>query len=104
MRAAGSGTSVFPVPDVIAVKDGRVIIVECKTTKKDRLSLKGAMMQLKQFADISGGEAYIAIRFHRKEMRFYPLEKMLQKRNHTITISEPFYSLDTVLSEQKQLF
>ena len=103
MRAAGSGTTVFPVPDVIAVKDGRVIIVECKATKKDRLSLKEAMTELKKFADLSGADAYISIKFFKKEPRFFSLEKMLSKGNYTISVNELFQSFETILSEQKTL-
>jgi Holliday junction resolvase len=101
MRAAG--TTVYPVPDVIAAKGGRIILVECKTTKKDRLSLKTNMLELKKFADICGGDAYIAIRFYRKEQRFYFLERQLSKGNYTITENDPFMSLDMILSEQTKL-
>jgi len=61
------------------------------------------MLELKKFADISGGDAYIAIRFYRKEQRFYSLEKQLTKGNYTITEKDPFMSLDTILSEQERL-
>jgi len=84
-------------------KNGKTILIECKTTKKDRLSLKTNMLELKKFADISGGDAYIAIRFYRKEQRFYSLEKQLTKGNYTITEKDPFMSLDTILSEQERL-
>jgi Holliday junction resolvase len=103
MRAAGSGTTSYPVPDVIAAKNGRTILVECKTTKKDRLSLKTNMLELKKFADISGGDAYLAIRFYRKEQRFYALNYQLSKGNYTITDNDPFLSLELILQEQKRL-
>ena len=103
MRAAGSGTTSYPVPDVIAVKAGRIILVECRTTKNDRLSLKENMLDLKKFADISCGEAYIAIKFYKKEPRFYRLEKQLTKGNYTITENDAFQGMDTVLAEQKTL-
>jgi len=103
MRAAGSGTTTYPVPDVIAVKGGRIILVECKATKKDRLSLKDNMLELKKFADISCAEAYIAMKFYKKEPRFYGLDIQLAKGNYTITENDPFMSLDQVLSEQRTL-
>ena len=103
MRAAGSGTISFPVPDVIAVKDGRIIAVECKTTSKDRLSLKKEILEMKTFMDICKGEAYIAIKFHKKEPRFYGIAKILGQGDYTIAESDPFLSFDVILSEQKTL-
>jgi Holliday junction resolvase len=103
LRAAGSGTVSFPVPDVIGIKDRRVIVVECKTTKKDRLSLKKNITELKKFLDICKGEAYIAIKFYKKEPRFYNLENVLLQGDYTIAVNDPFISFETLLSEQKTL-
>ncbi len=103
MRAAGSGTVSFPVPDVIGVKDRRLIVVECKTTSKDRLSLKKNITELKKFLDICKGEAYIAIKFYKKEPRFYDLEKILTQGNYTITEADPFITFETLLAEQRIL-
>jgi len=103
VRAAGSGTRKEPVPDVIAVKDEKVIVVECKTTKKDRLSLKSAIQQLAEFTKLSGGKGYIAIRFYRKHPRFYDLDELMKKKNYTIRETHEYLNLDTVLGEQRRL-
>ncbi|MCX6695623.1 MAG: Holliday junction resolvase, partial [Candidatus Altiarchaeota archaeon] len=50
LRAAGSGKTDKPLPDVIAVKNGRIILIECKTTTKDRLSLHKAVDNLMDFS------------------------------------------------------
>ena len=103
MRAAGSGTSSFPVPDVIGIRGDKIIIVECKTTKKDRLSLKKAILSLKKFSDICDGKAYIAIKFFKKEPRFFELNKLLLRKGYTVTIHDRFLNLDSLLGEQKTL-
>ncbi len=103
VRAAGSGTRKEPVPDVVAVKDGKVIVVECKTTKKDRLSLKTAIQQLAEFTRVSGGTGYIAIRFYRKHPRFYRIDDLLKKNTYTIKQTDDCLSFDTVVGEQKRL-
>jgi len=103
MRAAGSGTTSFPVPDLIAVKGGRLIIIECKTTRKDRLSLKENILQLKRFQDISKAEAYIAIKFLKKEPRFYDLGKLLTQGDYTIAETDPYMPFEVVLAHQKTL-
>lgn len=103
MRAAGSGTTSFPVPDVIGIRDNRIIVVECKTTKKEKLSLKKNILALKKFSDICGGKAYIAIKFYKKEPRFFDLDKLLSKKNYTVTIHDQFLSLESILGEQRAL-
>lgn len=103
VRAAGSGTRKEPVPDIIAVKDGRVIVIECKTTKKDRLSLTAAIKQLNDFVTLSGGKGYMAVRFYRKRARFYPIDDLISRKNKTIHENDPYQSLDTVVGEQKRL-
>lgn len=103
MRAAGSGTTPFPVPDVIGIRDNKIIIVECKTTKKDRLSLKKDILSLKRFSDICKAKAYIAIKFYKKEPRFFDLDKLLSKGNYTITIHDQFLNFESILGEQKIL-
>lgn len=103
MRAAGSGTTSFPVPDVIGVRRGKIVLIECKTTKKDRLSLKKDVLDLARFMELSGGEAYIAVRFHRKQPRFYDIKSIIERNNFTITESDAFLSLDSILCEQKTL-
>ena len=103
MRAAGSGTTAFPVPDVIGISGSKVIIVECKTTKKDRLSLKKGILSLKKFADICSARAYIAIKFYKKEPRFFDLDELLVGKNYTITIHDQFLNFDSILGEQEIL-
>jgi Holliday junction resolvase len=103
VRAAGSGTRREPVPDVVAVKDGRVIVVECKTTHKDRLSLKPAILSLAEFTSVAGGDAYIAIRFFRQQPRFYSIKNLLARDDYTITDKDGYMNLDTILGEQGRL-
>jgi len=103
MRAAGSGKSEKSLPDVVALKAGRVLLIECKATAKDRLSLKAAMGMLGEYESLSGGEAYLAIRFFRKEARFYRLCELLKRKNFTITDKDEYMKLETVIGEQRRL-
>lgn len=96
VRAAGSGTRAEPVPDIIASKNGDLIIVECKSTKSDRLSLKPAILQLERFHEISGGRAYIAVLFFRKKPRFYELGSLLSSDNYTIRLTDQYLEMDEV--------
>jgi len=102
-RVAGSGSVSHPVPDVFAIKDGRVVVVECKTTSGDRLSLKKAVKGLKKFQDISGGEAYIAVKFNRVEPRFYTLDSFKDRGNYTVTKNTNCIDFQVLLGRQERL-
>jgi Holliday junction resolvase len=102
-RAAGSGKSERYLPDIVAMKSGKAILIECKATSKDRLSLKTAINALKEYAEKSGMSAYLAIRFHRQKPRFYQLEEILQKKNHTIHKTDEYQTIEVVTGEQKRL-
>jgi Holliday junction resolvase len=70
-RVAGSGSIKYPVPDILAGKNKRLLAIECKTTKDDNQYLtKEEVADLKTFASITGAEPYIAVRFAREEWRF----------------------------------
>jgi Holliday junction resolvase len=70
-RVAGSGSIGYPVPDILAGKEGRHIAIECKATKGDNQYLtKEEVSDLKKFAAITGAEPYVAVRFSREEWRF----------------------------------
>jgi Holliday junction resolvase len=103
MRAAGSGTTSYPVPDVIGARNGRLVLIECKTTKSDRLSLKQNILALEEFRKLAGGEAYIAIKFYKKPARFYNIKPIIEKNKYTITINDTFLNIDSILFEQTTL-
>jgi len=103
LRAAGSGKTDKPLPDVVAVKAGRIILIECKTTTKDRLSLKDAVENLLDFSRIAGGEAYLAIRFFRKHARFYSIYDVIKSGNYTLKETDKFIDFETILGEQSRL-
>ncbi|HHQ45251.1 MAG TPA: hypothetical protein ENN13_03835 [Candidatus Altiarchaeales archaeon] len=103
VRVAGSGSTPHPVPDVIAVRDGRTIAVECKTTTGERLSLKSAVAGLREFQKISGCTAYIAVKFSREKPRFYTLDSFESRGNHAVLKSTEYLDFETVSGRQKTL-
>ncbi len=103
LRTAGSGSTPHTVPDVLAIKGGVVVSVECKSTSKEKISLKGAVLSLKEFADIAGGRAYIAIRFTREKPRFYEINQIISKDNYTIKLRDNYLSIDSITGKQNLL-
>lgn len=101
MRAAGSGS--IMAPDVIGMKNGKIVVIECKATKKDRLSLKDAILSMKRISEISGARAYIAVKFHKERARFFDVQKLLSKKNFTISLNDSYLSFEALIGEQRTL-
>jgi len=77
MRAAGSGSQQYPCPDVIAGNNSRKLAIECKlTTESKKYFPKQEISELKFFAEKFGAEAWVAVKFFRKEWMFFSLEDL----------------------------
>jgi len=64
MRAAGSGSTTLPSPDIIAGNVKRHLAIECKSIKNDSQYFpEEEIEQLKTFANRFGAEPWIGIRF-----------------------------------------
>lgn len=67
VRIAGSGTSPLPAPDIIAIKKGRIVAVECKARKAKNLAISvGQIGELLDWARKAGGEPWVAWKIPRK--------------------------------------
>jgi len=102
-RAAGSGKADRFLPDVVAVKAGRVIIIECKATTKDRLSLKPAILALAEYARKAGADSYVAVRFFRQRPRLYDVKELSARDGYTITDKDGYVTIDYAAGEQGRL-
>lgn len=78
-RVAGSGSMKHPSPDIIALKEGRSIAIECKATReKYKYLKKEEIMQLMEYSILSNSTPYIALRFLNEDWMFlkpYQLEE-----------------------------
>jgi holliday junction resolvase Hjr len=64
MRAAGSGSSQFPSPDLIVGRSGRRLVIEVKVTSSQRKYFSSKeITQLHYFAKTFGAEPWLAIKF-----------------------------------------
>lgn len=67
VRIAGSGSSRFPSPDILASNSLRKVAIECKFVNKDRKYFPNEEIeQLELFAEKFGAEPWVAIKFSRK--------------------------------------
>lgn len=96
MRAAGSGSSRHPSPDILAGNVLRKLAIECKTRKEDTIYIpKEDITQLEEFAAIFGAEPWLGIRFSKNEWFFISLDDARQTMNN--------YTISAKLARQKGL-
>ena len=76
-RVAGSGSSRYPSPDVIAGNNVRKLAIECKVTKDIRQYFtKKQVNELKEFGNIFGAEPWTAVKFNNVNWYFLTLEDL----------------------------
>lgn len=98
LRAAGSGKIKFIIPDVVAIKGEKIFLIECKTTRKKSLSLKKVIFSLKKLLSISKkAKIFLAVKFPRKEERFFLLQDLLKKGNYSISLNDEFLTFEEIL-------
>jgi len=96
MRAAGSGSSQFPSPDILASNNIRKVALEVKLTiEKKKYFSKQEIKELLYFADKFGAEPWVGVKFPRKEWLFMHPED-LEETNAS-------YVVDSVTAERKAL-
>lgn len=87
MRAAGSGCSRYPSPDLVAGNSIRRLAIECKSSAQENIYIpKEEIENLETFCRLFGAEAWIGVRFNKKEWFFLSLEDIKQtSKNYTIS-------------------
>lgn len=90
VRAAGSGKATLPSPDMVAMKNGRIIAFECKAWKGDYLNIsREQMSDLSLWCDRAGAEFFIAWRVPRVGWIFVRKNDLKETgKAHIISISE----------------
>ncbi|MBI2664955.1 Holliday junction resolvase [Candidatus Woesearchaeota archaeon] len=79
VRIAGSGSSRYPSPDVLASNGSRRLAIECKASRNSSKYLTAKeVAELQQFASIFGAEAWIGMRFDDMKWYFLSLEDLKQ--------------------------
>lgn len=77
VRVAGSGSSKYPSPDILAGDISRRFAIECKSVAAESKYIpKQEIYDLKTFADTFGAEPWIGVRFARNEWLLLSLEDL----------------------------
>jgi holliday junction resolvase Hjr len=86
IRVAGSGSSHYPSPDVLAGNNLRKLAIECKAVgAASRYISIEQIDNLAKFAALFGAEPWIGLRFDRNDWLFVGLEE-LEKTENNYTI------------------
>ena len=87
-RIAGSGSSKYPSPDIIASNIRRKLALECKSSKSTNVYVPHEEIDaLTLFAKMFGAEAWVAVRFARQDWFFLSIEDLNKtKTNYVISI------------------
>jgi len=81
IRVAGSGSSKYPCPDVLAGNNVRKLAIECKSTKSNnQYFTQKEIDELKEFSDLFGTECWVAVRFDRMSWFFVSPEDLKETR------------------------
>ncbi|MFH1770908.1 MAG: Holliday junction resolvase Hjc [archaeon] len=77
VRAAGSGSTQFPCPDILVGNNLRKLALEVKATKdKKKYFPKQEINDLKYFATKFGAEPWVVIKFDNEDYYFLTLEDL----------------------------
>ncbi|NCN65339.1 MAG: hypothetical protein GW910_04690 [Candidatus Altiarchaeum hamiconexum] len=97
MRIAGSGRYSELLPDVLIMKNDIVIAIQCKKTKNDKIYISKSIENFKKFKEIAKVRCFFAVKFLRKDVRFYDSDKI----NKNIDLNETFNTYEEVISQFK---
>ena len=76
-RIAGSGSSKYPSPDIIAGNNQRILAIECKTLKEGKKYFnQKEIKELNEFSQKFGAEPWLAMRFNRQPWFFLKPEDL----------------------------
>jgi len=87
-RIAGSGSSKYPSPDIIASNNLRRLAIEVKSSRKNNVYIpKEEIEALVQFARMFGAEPWVAVRFVRMDWFFLNIEDMKETdTNYAVSV------------------
>ncbi|MEW5896634.1 MAG: Holliday junction resolvase Hjc [Nanoarchaeota archaeon] len=82
IRIAGSGSSRYPSPDILAGNAIRRLAIECKVTKESRKYFpEDEIEQLRTFSQKFGAESWLGIKFSGEDWYFLMLEDLERTSN-----------------------
>jgi Holliday junction resolvase len=88
VRVAGSGSSRYPSPDILAANVLRKLAIEAKMINgENKYFTEEGVRQLRGFAENFGAEAWIAVKFSGNDWYFLPISELDKSgKNYVISL------------------
>ena len=88
VRAAGSGSTPKPCPDLITSNGDRILAIECKAIKGTKKYFDiNEIVQLNLFANTFGAEAWLAVRFDKVGWFFIESNNLEKSKGESLLLS-----------------
>ena len=88
IRAAGSGSTTMPAPDILAGNKNRLLAIECKSIKNNRHYFpKKEINELVEFSNIINAKPIIGMRFDNHGWFFLNVKNLKTNKNGNYSIS-----------------
>ena len=91
VRVAGSGSTQYPAPDLLASRGDKKIVMEVKVVNAVKKYFKKQEIEdLQLFATKFGAEAWVGVKFEKNQWFFCPTSELQQTKgeNYAITLIE----------------
>ncbi len=91
MRAAGSGSTQYPSPDIVVGHANKKIAIEAKFTSSSttKYFLQKEIIELQYFCDKFGAEPWVAVKFNKEPWYFFPIHDLKEtSKNFAITLKD----------------
>jgi len=82
VRTPRSGRIGLPSPDIIAAKNGKLIVIECKSRRKGFQIPLEQLNELKEWEEKAGAKAYVALKISRKGFFFIDLVHVINNNGN----------------------
>jgi Holliday junction resolvase len=91
VRVAGSGAKALPTPDIVACRKGKILAIECKTTRKNQVYLPDQQVkELAQYSKTAGARPLLAIKFTQQQWYFLAPSKVPRTNGSILVVSRDF--------------
>ena len=82
LRAPHSGSISIASPDIVAIKNGKVFVIECKSHKKAFTVDMSQLQELQEWEKRAGAIAYVAWKISHKGWHFLKLNDVIENRGN----------------------
>jgi len=88
VRVAGSGSTQFPAPDLLASRGDKKIVMEVKVVGDVKKYFTGQEIRdLNFFAEKFGAEAWVGVCFEKKQWYFITTDELIETKSQNYSIS-----------------